>query len=118
MFRYAATVASNISVYLLTWAFLGNGIVGPKDQSSFRNIMICCMAIGTFASAIFHYFINPQKNNENRMNAAVAAADEESERQGRILPLRRMTILDWFKEPQFYQVIQFNIFLWCLFDPI
>ena len=109
MFRYAATVASNISVYLLTWAFLGmmnlNGVVGPEDQSSFRNIMICCVTIGALASAIFHYFVNPQTNDENRMNAAVAAADEESERQGRIVPLRRMTILDWFKEPQFYQVV-------------
>ena len=107
MFRYAATVASNISVYLLTWAFLGNGIVGPEDQSSFRNIMICCMAIGAFASAIFHYFINPPTNDENRINAAVAAADEESEHQGRIVPLRRMAVLDWFKEPQFFQVKQF-----------
>jgi len=106
--RYAATVGSNISVYLLTWAFLGmmnlNGVVGPEDKYSFRNIMICCVTIGAFASAIFHYLVNPQTNDENRMNAAVAAADEESERQGRVVPLRRMTILDWFKEPQFYQV--------------
>ena len=87
-----------------------NGVVGPEDQHSFRDIMICCVAIGAFASAVFHYFVNPQNNDENRMNAAVAAADEESERQGRVVPLRRMTILDWFKEPQFYQVIQFLIF--------
>ena len=38
------------------------------------------------------------------MNAALAAADEESERQGRVVPLRRMSVMDWFKEPQFYQV--------------
>merc|ERR1719229_677126 len=106
--RYAATVASNIGVYLLTWAFLGmmnlNGVVGPEDQSSFRNIMICCVTIGAIASAIFHYFVNPLTNDENRMNAALAAADEESERQGRVVPLRRMSVMDWFKEPQFYQV--------------
>jgi len=106
--RYAATVVSNISVYLLTWIFLGmqnlDGIVGPEDQYSFRNIMACCVVIGTAASAIFHFGINPQNNDENRMNAAIAAADAESERQGRFVPLRRMLILDWFKEPQFYQV--------------
>ena len=88
-----------------------NGVVGPEDQHSFRDIMICCVAIGAFASAVFHYFVNPQNNDENRMNAAVAAADEESERQGRVVPLRRMTILDWFKEPQFYQVTIFNFLL-------
>ena len=67
--------------------------------------MVCCVVIGTAASCIFHFGINPQNNNENRMNAAIAAADAESERQGRFVPLRRMLILDWFKEPQFYQVI-------------
>ena len=81
-----------------------NGVVGPEDQSSFRNIMICCVTIGAIASAIFHYFVNPLTNDENRMNAALAAADEESERQGRVVPLRRMSVMDWFKEPQFYQV--------------
>ena len=48
--RYGMTVGANISVYLVTWIFLGIGsqdsMIGPNDAESFRNIMIFCVTMG------------------------------------------------------------------------
>ena len=56
--RYGMTVAANITVYLVTWIFLGIGsqdsMIGPTDAASFRNIMVVCVSLGNL---ILFYFI-------------------------------------------------------------
>ena len=99
--RYGMTVAANITVYLVTWIFLGIGsqdsMLGPDDAGSFRNIMIVCVTLGGFASLLFHTLvrIQPFEAMENRMNSA----ENLRPRQG-----RKITTKDWLLEPQFYQV--------------
>ena len=51
-FRYAATIGANITIYLVTWLFLGGseGQVGPEDGGAFRNIMILAVVLGMLNS--------------------------------------------------------------------
>lgn len=99
-YRYGATVLSSISVYLITWLFLGTAggtsdMVGPEDDVQFRNIMLCSVCLGALASALFHYLVHEDPHQENRLNGSVRP-------DGTFNP--RMLVLDWFKEPTFYLV--------------
>ncbi len=100
--RYAMTVISNIAIYIVTWIFLGlksDGMVGPDDASQFRNIMLVAICVGAAASFFFHLFVNPQNDEENRLNTEYDDLDGPDDDE-----VRRMNISDWVKEPQFYQV--------------
>jgi len=63
--RYAFTVASNITVYTIAWLFLGLGStagkktpqVCPHDGIHFRNIVLVIVSIGTVFSLIFHFVV-------------------------------------------------------------
>ncbi|CAL4175681.1 unnamed protein product, partial [Meganyctiphanes norvegica] len=100
--RYAFTVISNITVYLITWLTLGLGArgggdhstIGPNDATSFRIIVSIVLGIGFVFAALFHLLVKED-------NVAVYTALPESED---CLPHCRMSWKDWFNEPQFYQI--------------
>ncbi|TRY78511.1 hypothetical protein TCAL_08125 [Tigriopus californicus] len=98
-YRYGATVLSSISIYLITWLFLGTAggddMIGPEDDVQFRNIMLCAVGLGAAASALFHYLVQEDPHQENRLNGSVRPDGTFH---------RRMLVLDWFKEPTFYLV--------------
>ncbi len=101
--RYGATVASNIAVYLVAWAFLGSAkdagdLIGPENAADFRNIMLVVVCLGLAASICFHAVIRVPRSEENRLNAG-GGGDGRGDSGG----VSRMRPSDWFREPQFYQ---------------
>lgn len=90
--RYAMTVLSNILVYLAAWALLKNDsdLIGPNDASAFRNLMLICVTVGSVASVAYHATVSLPANED--------VADEQG-----LLPTR-ISVLNWLKEVQLYQV--------------
>ena len=91
-------VMSNIAVYCIAWMVLGQGSeqsVGPQDLDKFRTIMFVVLAIGAVASLGFHLTVTEQEGPESGYE----------EIQGETDLVRPMGMKDWFKEPQFYQVV-------------
>jgi len=99
--RYGLTVFSNITVYVITWVILGQGgegMIGQEDRIKFRNIMLIVVAIGVVASIAFHVCITEEVDQ-------VPSSYEEINGDPRTLDLvQPMSMADWFREPQFYQV--------------
>ena len=96
--RYGMTVMSNITVYCIAWIILGQGSeqsVGPQDLDKFRTIMLVVLAIGAVASLGFHLTVTEQESP--------GSGYEEIE--GETDLVQPMGMKDWFKEPQFYQVV-------------
>ncbi|XP_046447558.1 major facilitator superfamily domain-containing protein 12-like [Daphnia pulex] len=96
--RYAFTVASNITIYAMTWVTLGvtgasQQVVGPEDASDFRDVVLIAIGIGALFSLFFHCGVDEVKHNQvyhsnkNESNSPAA-----------------MKAFDWLKEKQFYQV--------------
>ena len=104
--RYSATNISNITVYLLAWAFLGSAreSVGPNDMGSFAFIMVSCITIGVVATIIFHIHM-PRPHTVNKSHE-----EEGMETEPGYMPLQAdpMSVLDWITEPQMYQVRKRN----------
>lgn len=99
--RYAMTVISNITVFLIAWAFFGmNGqtLIDEKDVQSFRNIMLVVIGIGALTSLAFHLIV-PEPIMD--VPTSYGEINETGEQRDFVEP---MSITDWFKEPQFYQV--------------
>jgi len=62
--RYGFTVVSSISVYGVTWAFLGQDKeISQSDQAIFRNIMLVCICIGITATTGFHILVKEKAND-------------------------------------------------------
>lgn len=62
--RYCFTVISNVVVYLITWYVLhissdnpDDAQIGPNDAPEFQKVVWIGLAIGIFASFIFHIFV-------------------------------------------------------------
>ena len=97
------TVVSNITVFLVAWAFFG--MSGQKkldvtDVDSFRNIMVVVLGLGALASLLFHYVVEEKPRNDQ----FPASYDEIS---GELIQrdfVQPMGIKNWFCDPQFYQV--------------
>ena len=101
--RYSMTVASNIAVYLVAWAFFGmsdKASLGPDDAESFRNIMLVVIGLGLVASFLFHVTVKEQLCNDQIESAYQEINGELSVRDF----VQPMSISDWFKEPQFYLI--------------
>eukprot|EP00095_Tigriopus_kingsejongensis_P012345 snap_masked-scaffold198_size266703-processed-gene-0.15 protein:Tk12345 transcript:snap_masked-scaffold198_size266703-processed-gene-0.15-mRNA-1 annotation:"mfs-type transporter c19orf28" len=97
-YRYGATVLSSISVYLITWLFLGmagGSMIGPENDVQFRNIMLCTVSLGAVATVLFHVLVKVDSHEENRLNGSVRPDGTFA---------RPMAVLDWFREPTFYLV--------------
>lgn len=98
--RYAFTVMSNITVYLVTWLVLGLGAggkdatVGPNDADSFKLIVFIVLGIGFVFAALFHLLVK-----EDNVPDYTTLPDSED-----CVPRCQMAMKDWFKEPQFYQI--------------
>jgi len=96
--RFAFTVASNVTIYVMTWVTLGvtgasQQVVNPDDVSDFRDIVLIAISIGAFFSLIFHLGVDEMK--ESRVYHL---------RVGQSKGPPAMKAYDWFKEKQFYQV--------------
>ncbi|KAH8040282.1 hypothetical protein HPB51_010062 [Rhipicephalus microplus] len=103
---YACTVASNIIVYLVTWAALGvsgadhEAQVGPTDGFVFRNIVLIVVAIGAFFSFIFHLVVRDPSRGGRRESRS-----RHTDEYIRSLVLDRshhFVWKDWFREKGFY----------------
>jgi len=100
--RYGMTVISNITVYLVAWAFFGMGEsageVTSADLDKFRNIMLVVIGMGSVTSLIFHLSVKEEvcdrKEGEGENRGGSIQTDL-------VVP---MTVKSWFLEPQFYQV--------------
>ncbi|XP_069990072.1 major facilitator superfamily domain-containing protein 12 isoform X4 [Penaeus vannamei] len=120
--RYAFTVASNITVYLVTWLVLGlesqdpEAGIGPRDINKFRYIVFIVLAIGCLFVTLFHVMVKednlPDYATWQRVAINNAEASEPSQAEGTNVssssacaPVHcRMTATDWLKDRQFYQV--------------
>lgn len=99
--RYSMTVVSNITVYLIAWAFFGmskESMLTSDDENSFRNIMLVVIALGVCTSLAFHLIVE-----EPIAEVPTGYQEINGETVQRDL-VEPMGILDWFKEPQFYQI--------------
>ena len=97
------TVLSNITVYCIAWIVLGQGSeqsVGPQDVDKFRTIMLFVLGIGAVASLGFHMIITEQESQRSVYE----------EIQGEAELVQPMGMKDWFKDPQFYQVVNLVLF--------
>ncbi|KAL3191696.1 hypothetical protein MRX96_043510 [Rhipicephalus microplus] len=112
--RYACTVASNIIVYLVTWAALGvsgadhEAQVGPTDGFVFRNIVLIVVAIGAFFSFIFHLVVRDPSRGGRRESRS-----RHTDEYIRSLMLDRshhFVWKDWFREKGFYLVALLYMF--------
>jgi len=104
--RFAATVASNVTVYALAWLYLGmgnggDGQVGPDDEGSFRAVMFTVILVGTLTSLAFHVLVRPRQENAINASPNETASDNGRDDDAGV---ERMTVLAWLKEPQFYQI--------------
>ena len=92
------TVVANITIYLVTWIFLGIendvNMIGPDDAPEFRNVMLVAIALGSFASLSFHFFI--RKSDFTDGGSRVCLKKEANK--------GTMKAKDWFCEPQFYLI--------------
>lgn len=110
--RYALTVASNITVYMITWiAFhlerrddADNDQITPSDAFIFRNIVFIVMAIGFVFSVIFHLGVKerPKMRSIDDMRNGTSGEDSVDF----YLPSieSHLKWKHWFKESQFYKV--------------
>jgi len=122
--RYGATVASNITVYLITWIFFGvdgnSDEIDNDDTDKFRNIMLVTLGIGSFTSICFHLLTKEPTNDKSSTTndiditnheekwKDIDLSDEinEKEVQDKKAPVdtKKMGILNWLLEPQLYLV--------------
>ena len=100
--RYAFTVVSSITVYLITWIILQTGTDADKDQlddhdaSKFQMIVLILMSIGFVFSLIFHIGV---RENDYKMNL-----NNDTELIDCTSQLKHLKWKHWFRESQFYKV--------------
>ena len=98
--RYAMTVISNILVYLVMLGFL-NGersvdMVCPEDQPVFRNVMLVCIGVGSFATLFYHFLVKfPQQSSTDELQSQNEITSDST---------NNLSIIQWFKEHQLYQI--------------
>jgi len=115
--RYAMTVASNILVYLVAWAFFGVGHsereITSADDEKFRNIMLVVIGVGSFASFIFHFGVKEVQVSTTTIDSTngddsnlVPPPQADGHVAGSIQTdlVVPMTMRNWLLEPQFYQI--------------
>ncbi|XP_073180437.1 major facilitator superfamily domain-containing protein 12 isoform X2 [Lepidochelys kempii] len=110
-FRYAFTVAANITVYGLAWLLLHFqlGLSGPmehlgeSDIRVFRNLSLIVVAVGAVFSLLFHLGTKEQRNPQARL----LEPEEHTPllKKGHKSPPRPLLLWNhWLREPAFYQV--------------
>jgi len=106
--RHAAQVASNIAGYVLIWAILGidndpTESIGPESKDGFLYVLGILMAVGATTSIFFHIFIKSpaQEQTDQEQNCDVEQEESFIAKHGSVEP---MSVLDWLREPQTYQV--------------
>ena len=84
------------------------GSVGPDDKTSFAYLMVTCVSIGIVASIIFHtQVVRPQTSDEGYDEEQI-----ETKQRPVTLQVDPMSVIDWIKEPQTYQVKKRNKAIW------
>ncbi|XP_018011861.1 major facilitator superfamily domain-containing protein 12-like [Hyalella azteca] len=127
--RYAFTVFSNITVYLITWLVLGvqsghqrEDIIGPNDATTFKIVVASVVCLGLLFSLVFHMTV--KENNHQSPYASIISDDIDEEGDNSLQSasvqsassassyhsqhyassVSRMLPSDWFKKKQFYLV--------------
>ena len=76
------------------------GSVGPDDKTSFAYLMVTCVSIGIVATIVFHIqVVRPLTGEESYDEEQI-----ETKQRPVTLQVDPMSVLDWIKEPQTYQV--------------
>ncbi|XP_065566090.1 major facilitator superfamily domain-containing protein 12-like isoform X2 [Artemia franciscana] len=96
-YRYACTVISNITVYIITWTAFGlsssaTSTISAENVDQFRKIVFIAVAIGATFSAIF--FFGVKENRDVTNESQERTHSQEKQLKG---------ILDWLKEWKFYK---------------
>ena len=95
------TVVSNITVFLIAWAFFGmsgHSVLSEDDVNSFRNIMLAVIGLGSLTSLLFHVIVSEPVSE---IPSGYQEINGETVQREMVQP---MGVSDWFKEPQFYQI--------------
>lgn len=108
-YRYAFTVFSNITVYLLMLAVLalnqkgsGDEQINSSDAVSFREVAFIIIILGAVFSILFHLGVREKRPNVNGHIPRNESADFDSDLvEYKHKPL---TWKKWFTQAQFYQV--------------
>lgn len=101
--RYAFTVAANITVYSVAWAFLGletdgrsTNEVCPRDAGKFQYIVLVVVTIGVFFSFLFHSIVNE--------NQSTSSFDPMRDSVDYSLRANHLRWHHWFALGKFYKV--------------
>ena len=95
------TVVSNISVFIIAWAFFGmsgKSTLTQDDAPSFRNIMLVVIGLGACTSFAFHMLVEEPTAD---LPSGYQEINGENVQRELVEPMR---IIDWLREPQFYQI--------------
>ena len=80
--------------------------IGPESKSGFLYVLGILMAVGATTSIIFHIFIkSPSKGRSYN----VEQVDNSTAENVHVEP---MSVLDWLREPQTYQVRAPQLLKW------
>ena len=110
--RYAFTVSSNITVYVITWIVFHFGgkdsadsdLITPSDAFIFRDIVFIVMAIGLFFSIVFHLGVVEKPRNRSASNSEIYTSNGDE--LDFCLPSvdTHLKWRHWLRESQFYKV--------------
>ncbi|KAF2345957.1 Major facilitator superfamily domain, partial [Trinorchestia longiramus] len=122
--RYAFTVFSNITVYLITWLALGlqstsaaDSVIGPDDAATFKMIVGSVLSVGLVFSVIFHGAVKEHNyysayvpitssddGDDDFLHSRSVSSQSSVNSQHYAATVLHMSPIDWFKKKQFYLV--------------
>ena len=110
--RYSMTVISNITVFLVAWAFFGmsgNDHLSEADVGSFRNIMLVVLGIGILATVLFHCVVE-EKPRDDLIPSSYDEIDGEVTRRDFVQPMGIKDSANLVRVPSALDTISFDKF--------
>ncbi|CAG0915809.1 unnamed protein product [Notodromas monacha] len=121
--RYAFTVASNVTVYVIAWASFGieandsmsNGLIGPQNSGAFTKIVLISLSIGAVFSIIFHVGVKepPSLSQMDR-----AEREQSIKNRGFMKPGHWMQLSEFYKTAMLYMVTRLYVNITQVYIPL